>query len=137
MDPVIEALLTSVLQVLLPFLILGVVAVGVVLLPQAVNYIRLRVGEKRWQVIENLVAQGVRAAEQNRQLTTGPEKRAFAVRVMDGLFTYFKIKLPGELAVALVEAVLAKEKMLNGLESVRYPFGVVPAKQLQEVGSEA
>jgi hypothetical protein len=118
MEPWAIEFLQAALAVLLPILIVGVVVVGALFFKDAKAWLKSRVSEKQWLLIESIISAGVRAAEQTSDLLSGPAKKAFVVSMCTRLFKRYNIPLEPTLLLELIEAVLAREKMLFGLDYV-------------------
>ena len=119
MEPYVLEFLQNALAVLLPILILGVLALGAIFFKDVKAWIKGRVSEKQWLLIESIISTAIRAAEQTLCLVGNEAKKKFVVDMCTRLFKRYGLQLDPVLLYDLIEGVLAREKMLFGLDYIR------------------
>ena len=119
LNPFVSQLLQSALVVLIPMVLVFLGAFGVLLWQQLRAFLKTRVSERTFLLIDAFGSMCVRAAEQTISLVTPEAKKQFATDMLDQLLAQFKIDMDPDLKGKLLEGVLAKEKIVFGLDYIR------------------
>lgn len=101
-----DTLINDFTKALIPIVITLVTGLVALLLNQVREYVARRVGEEQTRLIEDVLAQAVKAAKQTMALAPGKEKKKAALTHAQLALTQLGLKVDIELLASWIEAAL-------------------------------
>lgn len=106
-----DTLINDFTQALIPIVITLLTGLVALLLNQAREYVERRVGQEKARMIEDVLAQAVKAAQQFSASATGKERKAYAIAQAQLALDQLKIKVDVALLAGWIEAALYDVKV--------------------------